>query len=220
MKKSYLRALFATALSIVLISGSTMNLKALHERGIGDEVNTSWEEVFPKDELEALIEKANKMPIEDGSKGPQARAPFGSYPTRKGEVLVTPDDKFGHAAIILSTYHVVESMPGSKHRRDGVGLGPQDWYKSKNQVYGVTVNGTSAYEDRVVAVWCEGQIGKPYNWNFLNISTKEKFYCSQLIYAAFMEYYKINLNTLYAGIAIHPIELVDTPKTRLVYRKY
>ncbi|MGG6296664.1 YiiX/YebB-like N1pC/P60 family cysteine hydrolase [Leptolyngbya sp. AN02str] len=47
-----------------------------------------------------------------------------------------------------------------------------------------------------VAQYCllQASIGKPYNFNFPNSSTENAFYCSQLIYSAYLKY-GINLNT-------------------------
>lgn len=49
-----------------------------------------------------------------------------------------------------------------------------------------------------VAEYCLAQVGKPYNLNFLDPDTDEAFYCSQLIYKAYLPF-GINLNT---GLAI------------------
>ena len=45
-----------------------------------------------------------------------------------------------------------------------------------------------------VAEYCLAQAGKPYNLNFLNSETEEKFYCSQLAYKAYQQV-GIDLNT-------------------------
>lgn len=47
---------------------------------------------------------------------------------------------------------------------------------------------------KMVAAYCERQIGKPYNLNFLNSATEKAFYCSQLAYKAYKKV-GINLNT-------------------------
>jgi hypothetical protein len=52
-----------------------------------------------------------------------------------------------------------------------------------------------------VADYCLSQIGKPYNLNFLDPDTEESFYCSQLIYKAYLPM-GINLNT---GMAIEMV---------------
>ena len=52
-----------------------------------------------------------------------------------------------------------------------------------------------------VAAYCLGQVGKPYNLNFLNAETEESFYCSQLAYKAYQQI-GIDLNT---GLAIEQL---------------
>ncbi|MDI9472212.1 MAG: hypothetical protein GX260_03855 [Tissierellia bacterium] len=142
----------------------------------------------------------------------------GTYPTRPGVILVTPD-KFGgvlplgHAAIIRTSTTVVEST--SK----GVIMGANNWNHVKDNCYAVTVKTTTPLQDEQASVWCENQRYKPYNYNFFNTSTRSRFYCSQLIWAAFKDKYGIDLNTSAFGNAIHPLELVTTPKTEIIFSK-
>ena len=46
-------------------------------------------------------------------------------------------------------------------------------------------------------------LGKPYNYNYFNVSTRKKFYCSQLVWAAFKDNYGIDLDTSDFGDAVH-----------------
>ncbi len=57
-----------------------------------------------------------------------------------------------------------------------------------------------------VAEYCLRQLGKPYNIDFLDSSTEDSFYCSQLAYKAYQKY-GINLNT---NIAIPEIPGTET----------
>jgi cell wall-associated NlpC family hydrolase len=52
-----------------------------------------------------------------------------------------------------------------------------------------------------VALYCLGQVGKPYNLNFLNPEREEAFYCSQLAYKAYQQI-GIDLNT---GLAMEQL---------------
>jgi hypothetical protein len=52
-----------------------------------------------------------------------------------------------------------------------------------------------------VADYCLAQLGKPYNLNFLDPDKEDAFYCSQLIYKAYLPF-GINLNT---GLAIEMV---------------
>ena len=38
-----------------------------------------------------------------------------------------------------------------------------------------------------IAAFCLAQVGKPYNINFLDPSTENSFYCSQLAYVAYLK---------------------------------
>lgn len=184
---------------------------------------------------QALIDKANALPVKADPKGSGTKAgttsasgatlgsaspmsAYGSYPTRKGVIMVTSDAykgliPTGHAAIIYTSTTVVEALS------DGVKKGSNNWNSSKSQAYGVTVKSTTATQDSTASNWANGKIGKPYNWNYLDTGTRAKFYCSQLVWAAFKDNFGVDLNTsAYLG-AIHPMEFVDNAKTTLLYRK-
>ncbi len=142
----------------------------------------------------------------------------GSYPTRFGVILVTADAykgliPTGHAAIIWDTDKVIESVPS------GVVIGPNNWNNTKGTCYGVTVNTTTEDQDTAAANWCKTKVGLPYNFNYLNPYTRSEFYCSQLVYASFLDNYGVNLNTSAYFQAVHPMELVNTPNTNTIYQK-
>ena len=142
----------------------------------------------------------------------------GTYPTRKGVILVTGDAykgllPTGHAAIVYSSNTVVESLS------NGVTTGKNNWYQTKETCYGASTYGTSAQNDITVANWCYGKIGTPYNYNYFNTSTRKKFYCSQLVYAGYLDNYNINLNTSLFGGAVHPLELIQSDETYLIYKQ-
>ncbi len=140
----------------------------------------------------------------------------GKYPTRRGMILVTPDKykgliPTGHAAIVWDKNNVIESLS------DGVKPHKNNWKKNKSKIYGVTVSCTTLEKDKKAAGWCKKQEGKPYNWNYLNVSTRKSFYCSQLVWAAFKDNFNIDLNTSAYGNAVHPMELVNSTKTSVIY---
>lgn len=85
--------------------------------------------------------------------------------------------------------------------------------------YGISVKGTTVDEDNEASNWCYRQLGKPYNYNYFNVSTRKKFYCSQLVWAAFKDNYGIDLDTSDFGDAVHPMELVNSSKTYTIYKK-
>lgn len=141
-----------------------------------------------------------------------------TYPTRRGVILVTADKykdliPLGHAAIVWTSTTVVESLTG------GVVTGRNDWQTTRDTCYGVTTHGTTSAQDSQAASWCYNQIGKPYNFNYPDKWTRSRFYCSQLVYAAYKDLFNIDLDTLAYLSAVHPMELVNTSKTYTIYTK-
>lgn len=172
-----------------------------------------------EEDVEAAIALADAQPIV-ADKGATTRAATGTYPTRKGVILSTPTNAslggatfVGHSAIIYSASKVVESLG------DGVTTGNNNWNTVKTKCYGVTVVGTTTAQDAAAADFCYRQIGCPYNYNFLNVSTRSKYYCSHLVWASFLDLYSIDLNTSTLGKIITPMELVNTNKTVTIYSK-
>ncbi|MDD4113057.1 MAG: YiiX/YebB-like N1pC/P60 family cysteine hydrolase [Herbinix sp.] len=151
----------------------------------------------------------------------------GTYPTRKGVILVTGDKykgiiPLGHAAIIYSAAYVVESVS------EGVVVGRNNWNTTRETCYGVTVNGTTASQDAQAANYCYQQLNKPYNFNYYDMGTRGKFYCSHLVWSSFKDLFGIDMNTsaydirigsIVIATAIHPLEIVDTNKTYTIYVK-
>lgn len=143
-------------------------------------------------------------------------ATAGTYPTRKGVILVTTDAitmDIGHSAIVYSSGNVIEA-------KSTIIVGSNNWNTSKNDCAAVTARGTTRSQDANVANWCKNQVGKSYNLNFYNMSTREKFYCSHLVWAGFKDNYNINLNTSHYDIsssntAIGPNEFVRVSTNRL-----
>ena len=111
-------------------------ISCFHPPAVASEL--SVKDVPSEEEFASYWEKAARMPIMS-DKGPMRR--LGTYPTRKGVILVT-GDKFkwipsGHAAIVYSSFKVVESTD------QGVVLGSNNWASSKGVVYGLSVNETT-----------------------------------------------------------------------------
>ncbi len=213
---------FLAVLFAVLIVSTTGYCSFAYAEDSGGGLEPTQEEV---DELTARI---NAKPIythkEDGkTEGTIAEsksrvAYSGTYPTYKGTILVT-SDKFkglvptGHAAIVFRYDTVIESLA------EGVTYGPNDWNTSKGTAYGADVRGTTSLQDQAASNWCFNQVGKPYNYNYLDTATRSKFYCSQLVWAAFKDNYGIDINTDFAGAAIYPMEILDSPNVNVIYRK-
>lgn len=215
MKKKIKYYLTAFVALFSIFTANISNIYAL------DETQSNQNHIFPEEKIQLLVEKANNQEISYDNKL-TTRASTGTYPTRKGVILVTDDAykgviKTGHSAIIYSSSLVVEA------NEPGVEIGPNNWNTSKDQTYAVTVKNTTAEQDNNAANYCYSQLGKPYNWNFYRMDYRDKFYCSHLIRSAYLDLYDIDLNTgdfdILNGKAIHPMELVNTEKTSLIYRK-
>ncbi len=197
-----------------------------------NETTVDAEQIFKKEDVDQLIRQADRQTVKADTKGKQQTSAFAtrsfgnttpltSYPTRKGVIMVTPDSHkgipLGHAAIVYKKDCVVEAT------FHGITTGANNWDKTRKKVYGVTVNKTTDKQDEKAADWCYEQVGKLYNFNYFNTKTRKKFYCSQLVYAAYLDNYNIDLNTsawnTILGNPIHPMELVTTSQTTTIYRK-
>ena len=148
------------------------------------------------------------------------RAAKGRYPKRKGVILYTPDKykgvvPLGHAGMVYDKDWIIEAL-------DKVKWGKNKWNKDHSKCYALGVKGTSVKQDAKAGDYCVKQIGKPYNYNYYNMGTRKSFYCSQLVYAAYLDTCGVDLNTPSFDIgplkAIHPVELLEGPKTTLLYR--
>jgi hypothetical protein len=64
---------------------------------------------------------------------------------------------------------------------------------------------------QAVAVYCLAQVGKPYNLNFMDIETEAAFYCSQLVYRAYL-HSGIDLNTGRSIEALPGMERIVYPQ--------
>lgn len=152
---------------------------------------------------------------------------FGNYPTRKGVMLIsdTPSGSsgsfIGHAGIIRSSYLTEESFAEGWGPKDvdggGVYYYDNDWDEryEGNKVYGITTYGTTVEEDAEVADWCVDQQGKPYNPIFVNTWTRNSFYCSQLLYAGYLDNTGINIWGFYDFIL--PMDLYYNVNTYAIY---
>lgn len=221
--------LLVMPLALGLIAGQAQSVQADTNVPQSYADGTDAAKVFPQEEVDKLIQKADQMPVlPDPGRPENSRQPRNAgnqYPRRAGVILVTPDSykgiPTGHAAIILTPSSVVEALS------DGVRIGPNNWNSAqesgKQRVYAVDVNATNDYQEGVVAEYCATYTGKPYNWNFFNMDTRDSFYCSQLIRAGFLDSYNLDLNTpefdAPFGKVMHPIEFVDSGKSTLIYRR-
>lgn len=183
-----------------------------------------------QEEIDAIKLKASEMPIYKESNGAlvldtesngdleKRSFPAGEYPTRKGTILVT-DEKFsglietGHAAIVYNGSNTVVESLGN-----GVVIGANDWYKKTAYVWGLATFNLSFAQADIAADWCARQVGKPYNFNFLDTMRRDKFYCSQLVWASFYDNFGVDISTPFLGSIIYPIEILESPEVVMMYR--
>lgn len=140
------------------------------------------------------------------------------YPKRRGVILVTADFyrgliPSGHSAIVLSKSNVIESLS------NGVVKGKNNWNEKKKDCSAVTPYKTTVNQDKKAADYAENQKGKPYNWNFFDVNTTKKYYCSQLVWQAFKKKGNVDLNTDFFGQVVYPLELANTDETYFIYVK-
>lgn len=79
--------------------------------------------------------------------------------------------------------------------------------------------GQSAAKYKAAAAWAEKQVPKPYNWNFLNKNTEDKFYCSQLVWKAWQKQGIDIEKGSFPNAAITPADIVNSSNTYLVKRR-
>lgn len=150
---------------------------------------------------------------------------FAVYPTNKGDILVTTDPllkilPIGHVALVQDKNYIIEATI------NGVVRSRNNWNKKKKKVYGLRVNSVSKNDLNKVYEYIKKQMNKKYNFNYSNTKIRSKFYCSQLVWAGFLEELNINLDTYVLGKStktkngiIHPIELVKSNYTKIIYKK-
>ena len=147
--KNTINCFFKVNLGLLfVISSNLSNVSAL-------DYTNDQDTIFPKEEVNELITKANNLEINRDDKL-KTRTSTGTYPTRKGVILVTDDAykgviKTGHSAIIYTSSTVVEA------NEPGVEIGPNNWNTSKNQAYAVTVKDTTSKQDISAANYCYSQ---------------------------------------------------------------
>lgn len=124
----------------------------------------------------------------------------------------------GHAAIVSdSKYETIESYAKSFSPidKDGVQIYDNDWGSTPGSLlvrpYGATSSDYYAAVD-----FAETKIGLPYNWNFLNKNATDKYYCSQLVWQAWLAA-GINIETgSIPNAIIAPADLVNSSNTYVV----
>lgn len=185
------------------------------------------EEVFSSEKMsewenDTLVKANAEKPRGDFKK--MYRSAYGGWSWRDGVICITdsyashPNFNNGHAAIVAAAPYydsVIES-----DTRTGVAVSEGSWAVkyANNMVYQYGVTKTTEAQDQQAALWAAKQIGKPYNYNFFDINTRSRFYCSHLVWAAYKDTTGVDIGTWSWGFAIHPFELMESGETTLMYR--
>lgn len=179
---------------------------------------------------EKMIAEANSKPAVGDFKVQRSELPgikksstTGTWSWRDGVICIT--DSYasvswfnnGHAGIVAIAPHydsTVEANPSS-----GVSTIKGRWdNRFGGNVYQVGVVSTTVKQDQQAAQWACNQIGKPYGFP-IALSNRSKFYCSHLVYAAYLETTGVNLDTIAWPGFIHPFELLNTSKTETIFQR-
>lgn len=137
-----------------------------------------------------------------------------------GDILLTLDSASsdssawagGHAGIVYDSSTVIESF-GNKGDLNGVRKWANNWTSRYTHFKQLRINGATSGEYSSAATYAAGRVGLPYNYDFFNVTTTTKFYCSQLVWRA---WYNLGYN-LNDGGAVWPVDLDQSSKTYVVY---
>ncbi|GAB2021915.1 hypothetical protein RyT2_09890 [Pseudolactococcus yaeyamensis] len=188
---------------------------------------------------EDLSNFVDDKPLEADKPSKSVRARYGAWSWRDGVIALT-DGGSGiqvpvlglewsswHAAIVAPQwlYAVVEAGPknGVFVTHSSASTNNFEGRYPNNQVWQVAPRTTSVAQDLEAGRWAGRQVGKPYNNDFAgDIRRTDKFYCSQLVWAAY--YYSCGYDldltryNTFGTWRIHPKEIYDAD-TALIYRK-
>ena len=226
-------AMAVTAFLPVDLAKATVDEESIIEKqtdGLPD-----FDEVFSEKELEKAEDELRKKADKDMAFSVRDCNVSNNYadsvkgvapnPTKKGLILVTTDKlygifKLGHSAIVYDKNRVIESTYDLDTGTNGVTYGGNSWTGNRHEVYVGKVKNLNDNQLASAANYCRDKVGTPYNFDFRDINTRKRFYCSQLVYAAFLDKHGINLNTdLFSDIKgnpVHPVELVTSSNTAVV----
>lgn len=176
-------------------------------------------------QVQQFEEGKQVMPFESQSKKVMANtmsnsSALGSY----GDIIVSliADSGSvgfaGHAAIVAGNdWQTIESYAKewSPINKNGVQRYTNNW-GSKSGTLLYRPKGAVPSQYKTAASYAERQVGKPYNWQFWEKKATHKFYCSQLVWMAWLE---AGIDTEVGSIPnaiIAPADLANSTNTYLV----
>lgn len=138
-----------------------------------------------------------------------------------GDILVTLDGASsgsfawagGHAGLVENSTYVIEAFGNKGSSLNGVRRWSNNWTTRYVHFKGLKVNNATSTQYLNAKNIGVSHIGKPYNYNFFNITTTSSFYCSQLVWRAwYNQGYDLN-----DGGAVWPVDLIESPQTYAFY---
>lgn len=177
------------------------------------EINRNLESLLEEGRNEALTDvKASEVATYSGA--------LGTF----GDILVSlnidsgSSGFAGHAAIVSSqTSYTIESYAKSFSpiNADGVHIYSNTWGTRSGALLVRPYNASNA-QYRQAASFAAGKVGLPYNWNFFNKTTTSSYYCSQLVWQAWLDAgIDTETGSTPNGI-IAPADLVNSTNTYVV----
>lgn len=222
-----MKKIFVYILSVLLIFCFCLNISAENDDNANETaVELGADEAFLHDKQRQLEwerqvwEKVGSIePEGDFKTGSRS---VGTWSWRDGVICIT--DSYasvewfnnGHAGIIgVAPYYygMVEANPGS-----GVEMCYGTWTDNygSGKVVQVGVTDTTVEQDHLAAEWATNQIGKPYKFP-TTLNNRNEFYCSHLVYAAYLDTCNVNLDTIAWPGFIHPFEILNNSLVTVIF---
>ncbi|AGX41391.1 YiiX/YebB-like N1pC/P60 family cysteine hydrolase [Clostridium saccharobutylicum] len=211
MKKIFIRYTLFTLLTMISISSTAF----AKENTSKEDTNAQMKQLIDKSKHDSdeLIKNWDKLKVTKASKQSRRINTINSFDSEAapnsvgsyGDILVTPATVFGtgpitgHAGMVdLNPDLTIESMTSAGVRRY-----TNDWKTRYSKALCATVKNSNP---RQAVDYAISKIGSDYNYNFLNKWKTDKFYCSQLVWRAYIEQ-GIDLDKD-GGNAVLPTDLV------------
>jgi uncharacterized protein YycO len=200
-------------ISFTLFSGiSTVSAK--ENTNLNTEL-TKEEKQILKEQRAELRELWDQYPVEinkkDKSSVQAASAQLSGSIGSKGDILMALDSITDHVAIVKDSYTIIEAHPDT----DDVAYRSNDFPARYDDIKGLRVSTTYSKKSGAVS-YAERQLGEPYTL-FTTRNSTDSWYCSKLIWAAYMSQ-GIDLESTINAMMITPGDLLESPHTSVFYQ--
>lgn len=165
------------------------------------------------------FEKKAERQIKAAGDGAIAKA---NAVVRPGDVFITLNNNvFGNSIILVGHASLAKTYGGTKtltsYGSGGVQIKSNEW-KNRRSYYAMRVAYTS---DALAAATVNNAekkyIGKRYNWNYLNKFSTSSFYCSQLVWRAWLDSANINIDAFPYDTWVAPVEIALSSRMGILY---